>query len=151
MVNSTPHSNTYHSAISATHPPVEVYPVGQHPIVCRMNSPSTKVPEFLKSMAPNEAILYKDLTMKLVALMAVTNANPGSDLQALDRMFIQKTLEGMLFSVPGLTKTRRSRGPKEVRYPKFVFDARICPVNIVTIFENHRSTVPSWTRNNPCL
>ena len=66
--------------------------------------------------------------------MAVTNANTGSDLQALDRMFIQKTLEGMLFSVPGLTKTRRSRGPKEVRYSKFVFDARICPVNILSLY-----------------
>ena len=28
--------NTYRSAISATHPPIEGYPVGQHPIVCRL-------------------------------------------------------------------------------------------------------------------
>ena len=61
---------------------------------------STKVPvylghvrvvvEFLKSMAPNEALPYKDLTMKLAALMAITNANRASDLHALDRRFLQK-------------------------------------------------------------
>ena len=85
-------------------------------------------------MAPNEALPYKDLTMKLVALMAITNADRASDLQALDRRFIQETPEGMLFRVPGLTKTRRSGGPREVLYPKFVLDVRICPVNILSLY-----------------
>ena len=65
------------------------------------------VVEFLKSMAPNEALPYKDLTMKLVALMAITNADRASDLQALDRRFLQKidrrflqkNPEGMLFTL----------------------------------------------------
>ena len=85
-------------------------------------------------MAPNEALPYKDLTMNLAALMAITNADRASDLQAFDRKFIQKTPEGMLFRVPGLTKTRRSGGPKEVLYSKFVLDARICPVNILSLY-----------------
>ena len=66
--------------------------------------------------------------------MAITNADRASDLQALDRRFIQKTPEGMLFRVPDLTKTRRSGGPREVLYPKFVLDARICPVNILSLY-----------------
>ena len=61
--------------------------------------------EFLKSTTPNEALPYMDLMMKLVALIAITNADRASDLQALDRRFLQNTLEGMLFRVPGLTKT----------------------------------------------
>ena len=66
--------------------------------------------------------------------MAITNADRASDLQALDRKFIQKTHEGMLFRVPGLTKTRRVGRAREVLYPKFVLDARICPVNILSLY-----------------
>ena len=142
--------NTYRSAISATHPPIEGYPVGQHPIICRLlqgmfNERPRKpryqyvwdvgdVVEFLKSMAPNEALSYKDLTMKLATIMAITNADRASDLHALDRRFIQETPEGMLFRIPGLTKTRRSGGPREVLYPKFVLDDRICPVSILSLY-----------------
>ena len=107
--------------------------MGQHPIVCRLLQgmfnecpPQPRyqyvwdvgdIVEFLKSMSPNEALSYKDLTMKLVTIMAITNADRASDLHALDRRFLQETPEGMLFRVPGLTKTRRSGGPREVLYP----------------------------------
>ena len=86
--------------------------------------------EFLKSMAPNEALSY---TMKLATIMAITNADRASDLHGLDRKFLQETPEGMLFRVPGLTKTRRSRGPRQVLYPKFGLDDRICPVSILLL------------------
>ena len=39
-----------------------------------------------------------------------------------------------MFRVPGLTKTRMSGGPREVLYPKFVLDARICLVNILPLY-----------------
>ena len=57
--------------------------------------------------------------MKLATIMTITNADRASDLHALDRRFLQETPEGMLFRVLGLTKTRRSGGPKEVLHPKF--------------------------------
>ena len=124
--------------------------MGQHLIVCRLlqgmfneRPPQPRYQyvwnvwddvEFLKSMAPNEALSYKDLTMKLATIMAITNADRASDLHALDRRFLQETPEGMLFRVPGLTKTRRSGGPREVLYPKFVLDDRICPVSILSLY-----------------
>ena len=40
----------------------------------------------------------------------------------------------MLFRVPGLTKTRRLGGLSEALHPKFVLDARICPVNILSLY-----------------
>ena len=40
---------------------------------------------------------------------------------------------GMLFRVLGLTKTRRSGGPREVLHPKFT-DDRICPVSILSLY-----------------
>ena len=72
--------NTYRSAISATHPPIEGYPVGQHLIVCRLlqgmfneRLPQPKVPVHLGCRGrcrvpeingtPNKALSYKDLTM----------------------------------------------------------------------------------------
>ena len=82
-------------------------------------------------MAPNEALPYKDLMMKLVALMAITNADRPSDLQALDRRFLQKKKNSWGDVVQG---TRRSGGPREVLYPKFVLDVRICPVNILSLY-----------------
>ena len=72
--------------------------------------------------------------MKLATIMTITNADRASDLHALDRRFLQETPEGMLFRVPGLTKTRRSGGPREVLYPKFVLDDRICPVSILSLY-----------------
>ena len=69
--------------------------------------------------------------MKLATIMTITNADRASDLHALDRRFLQETPEGMLFRVLGLTKTRRSGGPREVLHPKFTLPSEYS----VTIFE----------------
>ena len=95
--------NTYRLAISVTHPPIEGYPVGQHPIVCRLlqgmfneRPPQPRyqyvwdvgdIVEFLKSMAPNEALSYKDLTMKLATIMAITNADRASNQDGSSKHF----------------------------------------------------------------
>ena len=66
--------------------------------------------------------------MKLVTIMAITNADRASDLHALDKRFIQETPEGMLFRVLG------PGGPSEVLHPKLTLDDRICPVSILSLY-----------------
>ena len=77
--------------------------MGQHPIVCRLlqgmfneRPPQPRyqyvwdvgdIVEFLKSMAPNEALSYKDLTMKLATIMAITNADRASNQDGSSKHF----------------------------------------------------------------
>ena len=81
--------------------------------------------------------------MKLATIMTITNADRASDLHPLDRRFLQETPEGMLFRVLGLTKTRRSGGPKEVLHPKFSEYS-------VTIFEGVAEALYPVGQKNNC-
>ena len=102
--------NTYRSSLSSTLPPIEGYPVGKHPLVCRLlqgmyntNPPQPRyqttwnveeVLKYLKLLPGNEDLQLKDLTQKLAVIMALTNAARASDIQALDIRFLRITEEG---------------------------------------------------------
>ena len=61
-------------------------------------------------------------------LMALSNADRCSELASLDLRFRSHLREGVKFVIPGLTKTRRSGPPKEVFYPSYPEDEKLCPV-----------------------
>ena len=77
-----------------------VKPVGQHPLVCRYLKgvfnkngpvpryntiwPVEKVPDYLKLLWPLEKITLKDLTLKLVMLIALTTGQRCQTLTLLD-------------------------------------------------------------------
>ena len=142
--------NTYRSTISSAHPPIDGVLVGKHPIVSRFmqgvfNSrpPCPKysstwdvdrVINYLHSLGPSENLSLKNLSMKLVVLMAFASANRSSDLHALDIKFRRYTPEGVIFILPSLTKTRRSGPPKESFYCRFE-DEILCPVHTLQTYE----------------
>ena len=142
--------NLYRSALSATIPPKEGHPVGQHPLVCRALQGSFSqrlpMPKYTSTWDVNTVVLYlkekmgdtptlnlKALSQKLVVLLALSNAPRASDLVALDVRFVQSSEEGVTFRIPGLTKTRRSGPPRSFEVSRFK-DASLCPVKILEYY-----------------
>ena len=113
--------NSYRSTLSATLLPMESHPVGQHPCLyvdcCRECLTKDHQPHSVWSV---ETVLFfikqsmKDLSRKMVVLLALSITSRASDLTALDMRFRQFSPEGVLFRIPGLTKTRHSGPPREV-------------------------------------
>ena len=98
-----PPPDTLTSALSATLPPVEGHQVGQHPLVCRILqgmfnqrplAPCYKtiwsvdtVIEYIQSHLSLADLSLKELAMKLVTLLALSNASRASDLASLTAVF----------------------------------------------------------------
>ena len=135
--------NSYRSCISGTHMPVDGFQVGKHPLVSRamkgafhLRPPQprysgrwdvSKVLQHLKSKGNIAALSLKDLTFRLVMLLALANADRASDLWALDVKFLSMTSEGASFRLASLTKTARPDKPITSCYSPLP-DASLCPV-----------------------
>ena len=158
--------NSYRSAISATHIGFDGRPAGQHPLICRLmqgvfNSrpPQPKnvilwdveeVLRYLEALPPLEELDLKTLTFKTAILFALSSADRVSDLQALDIRYRTYTNEGVRFIIPGLTKTRRSGPPREVFYPEFGENRKICAVAALREYEKRTSSLrPPLSDPNP--
>ena len=85
----------------------------------------------------------KDLTYKLVMLMALANADRASDLCALDIRFLCISTEGASFKLAALTKTARpDRSITSIYSP--LPDSTLCPVQTLQLYLNR--TV-DWRQN----
>ena len=143
--------NTARSAISMTHDLVDGWRVGQHPITIRFlrgifNSrpPAPRytttwdvdrVLIYIHNLPENGQLSLAVLAHKLAMLMALSNADRCSELASLDLRFRSYLREGVKFVIPGLTKTRRSGLPKEVLYPSYPEDEKLCPVRTLESYE----------------
>ena len=110
--------NSYRSAISNTHPHIEGYPTGKHPIICRLmqgvfnERPSEpkyseiwdidEVLLHLESMTDLGDFPFKELTLKPVMLMALSNADRASDLHLLDLIYMQIQPDKIKFLCTGI-------------------------------------------------
>ena len=100
----------------------------------------------MQSLGPSEHLSLKNLSLKLVVLMALTSANRSSDLHALDLKFRRYTPEGVIFVLPTLTKTRRSGCLKEYFYCKFN-EENLCPVHTLQFYEQRTESLRIKTSN----
>ena len=83
-------------------------------------------------------------------LIASSNAGRSSDLVALDLNFRQYTSGGVTFTIPGLTKTRRSGKPIQSTYSSFPDNSNICPVATLQHYETRTASHRSKDQgNNP--
>ena len=112
--------NVYHSGLSATHPHIEGYNVGEHPLVVQLlrgifnSRPPTPrytytwdvstVKSYLESLGPNEQLSLKHLSRKLAFLLAITSAERGSELVDHDLRFKGYHPECVSVNLPELTK-----------------------------------------------
>ena len=137
--------NTYRSAISMTHLPIDGVPVGSHFLIKRLMKgifnkrppvpryvtswPVEKVLRYLKIMPGYDQISLKLLTWKTAILIALVSADRGDAIAALSTEYMIKDSEGYHFLVSKPTKcTRPGRGIKQIDLPKFTKDRRICVV-----------------------
>ena len=137
--------NTYRSAISMTHLPIDGVPVGSHYLIKRLMKgifnkrppvpryviswPVEKVLRYLKIMPGYDQISLKLLTWKTAILIALVSADRGDAIAALSTEYMIKDSEGYHFLVSKPTKcTRPGRGIKQIDLPKFTKDRRICVV-----------------------
>ena len=112
--------NCYRSAISSAHLPIDGFPVGKHPLVCRLLKgvfnlrpplprydctwDVTKVTSYLKDLGDNEQMSLKQLTQKLAMLLALVLAHRSSGLVRLNLQGSKFTPEGVVLTQTGLAK-----------------------------------------------
>ena len=155
--------NTIRSAVSMTHDHIEGIPMGQHPLVSRLlkgvyNSrpPQPRysvtwdvdvVIRYFQSLGENEVLTLKQLSQKLVLLMAIVEASRVSELQALDLRYRSYHPEGVLFQLPTLGKKRIvGAPPKQLMFGAFPSDSCLCVMKCLRQYETdtliHRKKDP---------
>ena len=144
--------NVYRSALSATHPQIDGYNVGEHPLVVQLlkgifNSrpPAPRytytwevrtVTSYLESLGPNEQLSLKQLSRKLAFLLASTSAERGSELVAHDLRFKRFHPEGVSFNLPELTKSVRvGKSLKTSFHASFPENKLLCPCSCLREYE----------------
>ena len=92
---------------------------------------------WVKALPADSDLSLKMLTLKVTVLFALSNADRSSDLHSLDLAYRVFTMEGVKFSIPGLTKTTRvGQPPRVVSYNEFKVDPSICPVRALRKYES---------------
>ncbi len=146
--------NTYRSALSGVLPPMDGFPVGQHPLVVRLLKgvqnlrPALPryqhswnvdiVLNYLRTLPGNKELSLKLLTQKLAVLLALTAPKRSSELQLLDLRFMRILPEGVEFKLPGLTKT--SREVTSVFFAKYVDCDDLCVLRCLQCYIGRTSS-----------
>ena len=159
--------NSIRSAVSMTHKPVEGRPIGQHPLVTRLlkgiynrRPPQPRysatwdvdiVTRYIANLGSNESLSLKQLSQKLVVLMALVEASRTSELKALDMRFRVYKPNGVGFKLASLTK-KRTPGlpPKELFFGAFPDDKRLCVVECLKEYEQRTQKFRETTQEKPC-
>ena len=140
-----------------TLPKVEGLNVGQHPLVCQVMkgifqkkpplprySATWDVPKvliFIRSLGDNESLSLKQLSEKLVVLLALTSADRGSELAAHDLRFRKFHPEGAEFNLSELTKSVHvGKNLKSSFHASFPQDKLLCPCECLKVYESLTST-----------
>ena len=143
--------NGFRSGISAIHPRIDKVPLGQHEEVSAImagifnaNPPTPKyqvfwdvsvVLEYIKSLGDNDRLEPRDLTWKLVTLLALVTASRSSDLTALDTSFMNDVGDKVIFQVKALEKTRKvGQKPRTVIIYSLPEEPRLDPVNCLRLY-----------------
>ena len=157
--------NRYRSAISMSHGATDGSPIGQHPLVSRLlqgmfntRPPKPKsslvwnvdtVVTHIKNRPASEELSLKELSQKVVTLLALTNADRASDLYLLTLSHRRYHEDRVTFLIEGLGKTRRSGPPREVSYHAFPDCPNICPMETLRVYE--RKTLSLRNETDPLL
>ena len=135
--------NTYRSAISMTHLPMDGVPVGTHYLIRRLmkgifnERPPVpryvitwrvdKVLSYLKLMPENSQLSLKLLSCKTAILIALVSADRGDAISSLNLEYMTKDSSGYHFLIAKATKcTRPGKGIRQIDLPKFRKDRRVC-------------------------
>ena len=145
--------NLYQNTISMTHAPVDGCVIGSHPIVShfmkgifqlRMPIPKylvtwdlSVVLGYLKTLSPRNSLFLKQSTLKLAMLMALISFNRCDSLHKLDLRFHYFKHDGVNFIIPTHTKTSGATKFKEMFFPAFPQDRRLCIINYLKHYKEY--------------
>ena len=153
--------NTYRSAISMTHDSIDGCLIGQHPTVSRMMKgifqsrpplpryqvtwPVATVTAYLRQQSGNKELTLPLLTKRLAMLLALSTAGRSSDLHAFNVDFLVSQPQGIIATIPGLTKTRRVGSvAKSLTIPRLK-EGQLDPVSCL---EEYQERTARWRSND---
>ena len=91
---------------------------------------------YLKYLSPAPLLSMKNLTLKLVMLMALVSLSRANLLHKLDLRFRVFKRDGVLFTLPPVRKSSRVTSPLiDITFPAFPQDHRICIVSYLKTYE----------------
>ena len=149
--------NGYRSALSAYHPQIEGFKVGQHPTVCTFmtgvfnkNPPKPrysetwdvdKVLNHIRSMGDNAALTDKKLSYKLTMLLALSNANRAHEIRSLNPKYLQDFGDRIVWPIEKLTKSKRQSKP-EVSITLVAYEEE--SLNVISCLRIYLSRTTEW-------
>ncbi len=90
----------------------------------------------LQTWGPSQFLSLKNLSFKLVTLLALCQPKRVSELAAFDLSFVQKSDAAWCFHLPLMTKTRKIGAlPDKAVYSFFPLDSILCPVRTLQEYE----------------
>lgn len=146
--------NSHRSAISAYHSEIDGKPVGQHSKVCALirgvfnqNPPQPRynftwdvqiVLQFIKrNWGKSEALSDKELTYKLVMLLALTSASRACTIHCLDLKFMSIFNQFVQFQFGKLHKGwKANKSSPIVKYYEFKEDKDLCVTTTLQVYVN---------------
>ena len=152
--------NNQRSAISAYHPKIDDFPVGQHPLVFKLlagifneRPPQpryqqtwdvTLVLDYFENLNDDNSLLSdKDLTEKLTMLLALASAGRSSEIDAFDIRFMNLFDEVVMFHLSRLTKNRKQGSPPlEVSLRCFPHNSNLCVISCPRVDRLRGDTCP---------
>lgn len=136
--------NVLRSAISSTHSKIDGYLIGQHPFVTQLlrGALLTRPPQprytqtwdvdavlnYILSMEKNRLLKLKELSLKLVMLMALSCPERISSLSKLDLRYVNFRPEGATFTLATPRKTGSYDKTATALFATFQEDKKLCPV-----------------------
>ena len=92
----------------------------------------------------------KNLTLKLVMLMALVSLSRANLLHKLDLRFRVFKRDGVLFTLPPVRKSSRVTSPPiDITFPAFPQDRRLCIVNYLKTYERKTKSFRQVCKDNP--
>ena len=157
--------NVHCSALSSALPHIDGEPIGQCLLVKRLmkgilreNPPLPRykglwdldiVLNFLISLEENTDLDLKTLTKKLSMLLALAAPKRSPEIARLDVRFMQIDREGVVFQLPGLSKTQLDCNVKEIFYPKYIEKPKLCVVDCLVCYLERTKEFRSNDKSEP--
>ena len=92
---------------------------------------------YLKTLSPRNSLSLKQSTLKLAMLMALISFNRCDSLHKLDLRFHYFKHDGVNFIIPTHTKTSSATKFKEIFFPAFPQDRRLCIINYLKHYKEY--------------
>lgn len=152
--------NTARSALSSLGISLESYTAGTHPLIVRflrgvynIRPPKpryakiwdvNKVLLYLRKLSPVKTLSMKDLTLKLVMLMALTNAARIHTINMLTVSNLQKLKSEFVFEIDGLVKQSRPGAAfPTLSFKAYPPDRRLCIFFVIKEYLNRTKLIRS--------